>query len=103
MTELPLPREAYDIWASAPLRYVLVHGVGGDRTQWRALAEHLAIRAGVLAIDLAGHGAARHVLGPYRISRFCRRRRRDRLSTGAGWRRPGWPLDGRSGVSGSSA
>jgi pimeloyl-ACP methyl ester carboxylesterase len=71
MTELPLPREAYDIWGSAPLRYVLVHGIGGDRTQWRALAEQLATRAGVLAIDLAGHGAARHLSGPYRISRFA--------------------------------
>jgi pimeloyl-ACP methyl ester carboxylesterase len=59
------------MWGSAPLRYVLVHGVGGDRTQWRALAEQLAIRAGVLAIDLAGHGAARHVGGPYRIRRFA--------------------------------
>ena len=54
MTELPLPREAYDMWASKPIRYVLVHGLGGDRTQWRALAEHLTIRSGVLAIDLAG-------------------------------------------------
>jgi pimeloyl-ACP methyl ester carboxylesterase len=71
MTELHLPREVYDMWGSAPLRYVLVHGIGGDRTQWRALAEHLATRAGVLAIDLAGHGAARHVGGPYRISRFA--------------------------------
>src|ERR1700741_1881725 len=61
MTELPLPLKAYDMWGSAPLRYVLVHGVGGDRTQWRALAEQLAMLAGVLAIDLAGHGAARHV------------------------------------------
>jgi hypothetical protein len=39
MTELPLPCEAYDMGGPAPLRYVLVHGVGGDRTQWRALAE----------------------------------------------------------------
>jgi pimeloyl-ACP methyl ester carboxylesterase len=29
------------------------------------------MRAGVLAIDLAGHGAARHVGGPYRIGRFA--------------------------------
>jgi pimeloyl-ACP methyl ester carboxylesterase len=71
MTELPLPREAYDAYGPAPLRYVLVHGVGGDRTQWRALAEQLAIHGGVLAIDLPGHGAARHVGGPYRISRFA--------------------------------
>src|SRR6185436_6964810 len=27
MTELPFPREAYDTWASKPLRYLLVHGV----------------------------------------------------------------------------
>jgi pimeloyl-ACP methyl ester carboxylesterase len=71
MTELPLPREAYDAYGRAPLRYVLVHGVGGDRAQWRALAEQLAIHTGVLAIDLPGHGAARHVGGPYRISRFA--------------------------------
>jgi hypothetical protein len=61
MTELPVPRGAYDAYGPAPLRYVLVHGVGGDRTQWGALAEQLAIRAGVLAIDLPGHGEARHV------------------------------------------
>jgi pimeloyl-ACP methyl ester carboxylesterase len=71
MPELPLPRAAYDMWGSAPLRYLLVHGVGGDRAQWRVLAEHLAMRAGVLAIDLAGHGAARHARGPYRINRFA--------------------------------
>jgi pimeloyl-ACP methyl ester carboxylesterase len=71
MTELSLPREPYDAYGPAPMRYVLVHGIGGDRTQWKALAEQLAIGAGVLAIDLAGHGAARHVGGPYRISRFA--------------------------------
>jgi pimeloyl-ACP methyl ester carboxylesterase len=71
MTELPFPREAYDTWASKPPRYVLVHGVGGDRTQWRPLAEHLAACAGVIAVDLAGHGAACHVGGRYRISRFA--------------------------------
>jgi pimeloyl-ACP methyl ester carboxylesterase len=59
----------YDVYGSAPPRYVLVHGIGGDRTQWRALARHLANGAGVLAIDLAGHGAAADVAGPYRISR----------------------------------
>jgi hypothetical protein len=68
MTELPLPREAYDMWASGPIRYALVHGVGEDRTQWRPLAEHLAIHSGVLAIDLAGYGPAGHVGGPYRIN-----------------------------------
>jgi pimeloyl-ACP methyl ester carboxylesterase len=71
MTELPFPREAYDMWASKPLRYVLVHGVGGDRTQWRAVAEHLARDSGVVAVELAGHGAARHVGAPYRINRFA--------------------------------
>jgi pimeloyl-ACP methyl ester carboxylesterase len=71
MTELSRPREPYDAYGPAPMRYVLVHGIGGDRTQWKALAEQLAIGAGVLAIDLAGHGAARHVGGPYRISRFA--------------------------------
>ena len=71
MTELPLPREAYHTSASKPLRYLLVHGVGGNRTQWRAVAEHLATDSGVVAIDLAGHGAARHIRGPYRINRFA--------------------------------
>jgi pimeloyl-ACP methyl ester carboxylesterase len=71
MAELPFPGEGYDVYGSAPPRYVLVHGVGGDRTQWRAVAQYLATDAGVLAVDLAGHGAARDLTGPYRISRFA--------------------------------
>jgi Alpha/beta hydrolase family len=69
MAELPFPGEGCDVYGSAPPRYVLVHGVGGDRTQWRAVAQYLATDAGVLAVDLAGHCAARDLTGPYRISR----------------------------------
>jgi len=39
--------------------------------QWRPLAQHLSTGAGLIAIDLAGHGAASHVAGPYRISRYA--------------------------------
>ena len=60
----------YEVYGSAPPRYVLVHGIGGDRTQWRPLARYLASGAGVLAMDLAGHGAAADVSGPYRIDRY---------------------------------
>jgi pimeloyl-ACP methyl ester carboxylesterase len=69
MTQLLCDR--YDMYGLAPPRYVLVHGIGGDRTQWRPLAPYLAAGAGVLAIDLAGHGAAADVPGPYRIGRFA--------------------------------
>jgi pimeloyl-ACP methyl ester carboxylesterase len=61
----------YEVYGLAPPRYVLVHGIGGDRTQWRSLARYLASGAGVLAIDLAGHGAAVDVSGPYRIGRYA--------------------------------
>jgi pyruvate dehydrogenase E2 component (dihydrolipoamide acetyltransferase) len=71
MTEFPIPSTTYDVYGSAPPRYVLVHGIGGDRTQWRRFVRCLAIGTGVLAIDLAGHGAASHLLGPYRISRYA--------------------------------
>jgi pimeloyl-ACP methyl ester carboxylesterase len=68
---IPLRGDHYDVYGTAPPRYVLVHGVGGDRTQWRPLAQHLSTGAGLIAIDLAGHGAASHVAGPYRISRYA--------------------------------
>lgn len=36
---------------------VLVHGAGGNRTQWATQARHLAVRGvNVLALDLPGHG-----------------------------------------------
>ena len=66
-----LLRDRYDVYGLAPPQYVLVHGIGGDRTQWRPLAPYLAAGAGVLAIDLAGHGAAADVAGPYRIGRYA--------------------------------
>jgi pimeloyl-ACP methyl ester carboxylesterase len=69
MTQLLSGR--YDVYGSAPPRYVLVHGIGGDRTQRRPVAPYLAADAGVLAIDLAGHGAAADAAGPYRIGRFA--------------------------------
>jgi pimeloyl-ACP methyl ester carboxylesterase len=71
MTEFPIPSTTYDVYGLAPPRYVLVHGIGGDRTQWRRLARCLAIGTVVLAIDLAGRGAASHLLGPYRIGRYA--------------------------------
>jgi alpha-beta hydrolase superfamily lysophospholipase len=61
MTEFCSPSDAYDIYGSAPLRYVLVHGVGGRRKQWIPLTPDLATGAGALAIDLAGHGSAKHI------------------------------------------
>ena len=48
-----------------------MHGIGGSAPSWRPLAAYLAAGAGVLAIDLAGHGAAGDVAGPYRIGRFA--------------------------------
>lgn len=42
---------------SAPA-LVLLHGIGGDHTTWDRVAEHLADRYHVLAVDQRGHGAS---------------------------------------------
>ncbi|WP_152362712.1 alpha/beta fold hydrolase [Microlunatus speluncae] len=37
---------------------ILLHGIGGDHTTWDRVAEHLADRFRVIAVDQRGHGAS---------------------------------------------
>lgn len=43
---------------------LLLHGVGGDASNWDAIAAHLAARFDVIAMDLRGHGGSELITGP---------------------------------------
>ena len=37
---------------------ILLHGIGGDHTTWRAVVDHLTDRYRVIAVDQRGHGSS---------------------------------------------
>ena len=43
---------------------LLIHGVGGDASNWDAIVPHLAQRFDVIAMDLRGHGRSESITGP---------------------------------------
>ncbi len=49
-------RIRYDDAGAGGLPVILVHGNGGNRTQWSAQVEHLRARRRVVALDLRGFG-----------------------------------------------
>ncbi len=62
-------RLAYRVAGEGPT-IVLVHGITQDSSTWEPLADHLADRARLIAVDLPGHGesdlpAGDHSLGSY--------------------------------------
>jgi pimeloyl-ACP methyl ester carboxylesterase len=51
---------------------LLIHGVGGDRSNWGAIAERLRARFDVIAIDLRGHGQSGLIDSPIDASGLAR-------------------------------
>jgi len=58
-------RIAYRRQGSGP-PVLLIHGVGGDASNWDAVAQRLAARFDVIAMDLRGHGKSDLITGPLR-------------------------------------
>jgi (E)-2-((N-methylformamido)methylene)succinate hydrolase len=66
-----LPRLAYRVEGSgAPL--VLVHGVGGDSSNWDDVVPRLAPKFRVIRMDLRGHGRSGPINAPCRAEDFAR-------------------------------
>ena len=51
---------------------LLLHGVGGDATNWDAIAARLRARFEVLRMDLRGHGKSDLITGPIRVEDLAR-------------------------------
>ena len=51
---------------------LLVHGVGGDSSNWDAIASRLRTRFEVIRIDLRGHGASPLITGAIRVEDLAR-------------------------------
>jgi long-chain acyl-CoA synthetase len=68
-TQPPVRLTAIDI---APERaqktMVLIHGFGGQATQWRYQLQHFALHHRVIALDLRGHGRSDKPAGRYTMS-----------------------------------
>src|SRR4051812_10385787 len=43
---------------------LLIHGVGGDSSNWGPIADRLRARFDVIAMDLRGHGKSHLITGP---------------------------------------
>lgn len=54
------------------LPVLLIHGVGGDASNWGPIATRLAARFDVIAMDLRGHGASDLITGPLDASELAR-------------------------------
>ena len=54
---------AYQRQGSGP-PVLLIHGVGGDSSNWGSIAERLRSRFDVIAMDLRGHGKSDLIAGP---------------------------------------
>src|SRR5690606_34489030 len=50
---------------------LLIHGVGGDATNWSAIASRLSDRFELIAMDLRGHGKSELIRGPLRVEDFA--------------------------------
>lgn len=51
---------------------LLIHGVGGDASNWDPIASRLAEQFDVIAMDLRGHGASELIRGPVEVDDFAR-------------------------------
>jgi pimeloyl-ACP methyl ester carboxylesterase len=51
---------------------ILIHGVGGDSSNWDPIAERLRQRYDVIAMDLRGHGKSDRIVGPVDVHDFVR-------------------------------
>ena len=51
---------------------LLIHGVGGDSSNWGPIAERMAARFDVIAMDLRGHGRSDLIGGPVDASDLAR-------------------------------
>lgn len=51
---------------------LLIHGVGGDATNWSTIATRLATRFDVISIDLRGHGSSEPINAPVTAHDFAR-------------------------------
>src|SRR4051812_32831893 len=51
---------------------LLIHGVGGDSSNWGAIAERLSARFDVIAMDLRGHGKSDLITGSIDASDLAR-------------------------------
>ncbi len=49
---------------------LLIHGVGGDASNWDPIAARLARRFDVIAMDLRGHGSSELIRGPVDVDDF---------------------------------
>ena len=65
----PAPRIAVEVAGSGPF-VLFLHGIGGNRHQWRAQLEALSDRFKVAAWDARGYGDSEDVDGPRRFSDF---------------------------------
>lgn len=61
-----LPALSYRREGSGPA-VLLVHGVGGDSSNWTAIASRLAARFEVISMDLRGHGRSDVITGPISV------------------------------------
>jgi len=62
---------AYRRQGSGPT-VLLIHGVGGDSSNWDSVAERLGARFDVIAMDLRGHGKSDLITGPLRAQDLAR-------------------------------
>lgn len=51
---------------------LLLHGVGGDSTNWAAISSRLAARFDVISMDLRGHGRSDLITGPVGVEDLAR-------------------------------
>jgi len=64
-------RIAFQRQGSGPA-VLLIHGVGGDSTNWDPIAQRLCARFDVIAMDLRGHGKSDLIAGPLDASELAR-------------------------------
>jgi pimeloyl-ACP methyl ester carboxylesterase len=62
---------AYQRQGSGP-PVLLIHGVGGDSSNWGPIAERLMTRFDVIAMDLRGHGKSDLIAAPVDVHDFAR-------------------------------
>jgi pimeloyl-ACP methyl ester carboxylesterase len=65
------PAIAYRVEGEGPA-VLLIHGVGGDSSNWDAIAARLRERFRVVAMDLRGHGRSGRIQGPLDAIDFAR-------------------------------
>lgn len=65
----PAPRLAVTVAGEGPL-VVLLHGIGGNRINWRRTLPALSVEFQVAAFDARGYGGSDDVAGPRRMADF---------------------------------